>query len=180
MRYGSMTHVTYRSSPQPYLFLYTYFPGHRLGGPPLCYHPCGTCLATWQHSIILTPAAAALLAKVDPAFVPRVDPLVSAPVSPLDAPYLYDPLVGRVDPLVDAYRVGCGYANGKELLGYYTMAQTSFLLFIVVVVAVTVCLAWRVADEGECVLLCVVWLFVCLRGLWRCCCSVKQCCIFLV
>ena len=85
---------------------------------------------------------------MDPAFAAHANPLAS----PLESssPYVsYDPLVGRVDPLVDAYRVGCGYANGKELLGYYTMAQTSFLLFIVVVVAVTVCLAWRVADEGE-------------------------------
>ena len=68
-------------------------------------------------------------------------------VTPIDSPY--DPLVGRMDPLVDAYRVGCGYANGKEMLGYYTMGQTSFLLFIVVVVAILVCLAWRVADEEK-------------------------------
>ena len=25
---------------------------------------------------------------------------------------------------------GCGYVNGEELLGYYTMVQTSFLLFL--------------------------------------------------
>lgn len=113
--------------------------GHRLGGPPLCYHPCGVCLATWEHSIPLSAAAAALVA--------RVDPLVQPLVTPIDSPY--DPLNGRMDPLVDAYRVGCGYANGKEMLGYYTMGQTSFLLFIVVVVAVLVCLAWRVADEEK-------------------------------
>ncbi len=77
----------------------------------------------------------------------RVDPLVQPLVTPIDSPY--DPLVGRMDPLVDAYRVGCGYANGKEMLGYYTMGQTSFLLFIVVVVAILVCLAWRVADEEK-------------------------------
>jgi hypothetical protein len=33
------------------------------------------------------------------------------------------------------YLLGCGYANGKELLGMYTMAQTSFLLFFTVTVA---------------------------------------------
>lgn len=44
-------------------------------------------------------------------------------------------------------RIGCGYENGKELLGYYTMAQTSFLEFLAVMVAMSVCLAWRVADE---------------------------------
>lgn len=49
----------------------------------------------------------------------------------------------------DSYRIGCGYVNGKELLGYYTMAQTSFLLFLTVVVAMAVCLAWRVADEEK-------------------------------
>ena len=48
---------------------------------------------------------------------------------------------------VDQYRIGCGYANGKEMLGYYTMAQTSFLLFLVVVVAMTVCLAWKIDDQ---------------------------------
>jgi hypothetical protein len=47
----------------------------------------------------------------------------------------------------EMYRVGCGYANGKELLGLYTMAQTSFLLFLTVVVAMAVCLGWRVAPE---------------------------------
>ena len=35
----------------------------------------------------------------------------------------------------------------QEMLGYYTMAQTSFLLFMSVIVAMAVCMAWRVADE---------------------------------
>jgi hypothetical protein len=111
-------------------------PGHRLGGPPLCYHPCGVCLATWEHSIPLPPALAAVL-HVD-APVPKVSPQDTT---------IHDPLVEQLDPLVDAYRIGCGYANGKEMLGYYTMGQTSFMLFFIVVVALTVCLAWRVADE---------------------------------
>ena len=33
------------------------------------------------------------------------------------------------------------------MLGYYTMAQTSFLLFMSVIVAMAVCMAWRVADD---------------------------------
>ena len=33
------------------------------------------------------------------------------------------------------------------MLGYYTMAQTSFLLFMSVIVAMAVCMAWRIADE---------------------------------
>jgi hypothetical protein len=82
--------------------------GHRLGGPPLCYHPCGICLAQWSNSITLDAANA---------------------------------------ESIDPYRHGCGYANGKELLSYYTMAQTSFLLFFTVVVAMAVCLGWRIADE---------------------------------
>jgi hypothetical protein len=73
----------------------------------------------------------------------------AAPVSLQDPPYsaaAQDPLLAGDSP-VDAYRVGCGFANGKEMLGYYTMAQTSFILFFIVVVALTVCLAWRVAEE---------------------------------
>lgn len=41
---------------------------------------------------------------------------------------------------------GCGYENGEELLGYYTMAQTSSTLFVTVIIAMTVCMAWSVAD----------------------------------
>ena len=33
------------------------------------------------------------------------------------------------------------------MLGYYTMAQTSFLEFLAVIVSMSVCMAWRVADE---------------------------------
>lgn len=47
-------------------------------------------------------------------------------------------------------RSGCGYKNGKEMLGYYTIAQTSFLQFITVIIALSACLAWRVAvDEAD-------------------------------
>jgi hypothetical protein len=44
-------------------------------------------------------------------------------------------------------RTGCGYTNGKELLGYYTIAQTSYIMFITVLVCMAVCMAWRVAEE---------------------------------
>ena len=37
--------------------------------------------------------------------------------------------------------------NGRELLGYYTMAQTSFLLFLTVLVGMSICMAWTVAEE---------------------------------
>lgn len=43
--------------------------------------------------------------------------------------------------------LGCGYTNGQELLGYYTMAQTSFVLFMSVMVAMAVCMAWQVAED---------------------------------
>ena len=36
-------------------------------------------------------------------------------------------------------QLGCGFKNGQELLAYYTMAQTSFLLFIVVILVIA---AW--------------------------------------
>lgn len=57
-----------------------------------------------------------------------------------------------LDPTVtysrfEEMRMGCGHINGKELLGYYTMAQTSFLLFVTVIIAMAVCMAWRVAEE---------------------------------
>ena len=42
---------------------------------------------------------------------------------------------------------GCGFVNGQELLGYYTMAQTSFILFITVIIGLTVCMAWKITDE---------------------------------
>jgi len=44
-------------------------------------------------------------------------------------------------------RASCGYSNGRELMGYYTMAQTSFLLFLTVIIAMAVCMAWKVADD---------------------------------
>ena len=44
-------------------------------------------------------------------------------------------------------RVGCGYVNGREMLGYYTMAQVSLHLFMSVIVAIAVCMAWRIADD---------------------------------
>jgi hypothetical protein len=33
------------------------------------------------------------------------------------------------------------------MLGYYTIAQTSFLQFITVILALSACMAWRVAEE---------------------------------
>jgi hypothetical protein len=240
--------------------------GHRLGGPPLCYRPCGSCLASWQHSVPLpaswalhhsagagaggvagvgsislttasassvvagdvskgfidlsagastgasasvsatenvatspavgdaggegaaksntglspsgrlTPAAAALLSAIaDPASTSTsttgasgasgvsittgattVTTSTGASASTSNTPTRTAGRSGgvTVDPndpsgSVASYRVGCGYANGKEMLGYYTMAQTSFLLFLFVVVAMAVCLAWRVADEEK-------------------------------
>lgn len=44
-------------------------------------------------------------------------------------------------------RQGCGFQNGETLLAYYTMAQTSFLLFMAVIIVMAACLAWRVAWE---------------------------------
>lgn len=49
--------------------------------------------------------------------------------------------------LLEPDRASCGYSNGRELMGYYTMAQTSFLLFLTVIIAMAVCMAWKVADD---------------------------------
>lgn len=137
--------------------------GHRLGGPPLCYQSCSRCLASWHESIPLPPhyqlhaptapaeatvvatgaaaAAAALMQRRLDVGVPINEEVLN---SGADADIGY-----RNIESIDPYRIGCGYANGKEMLAFYTMAQTSFLLFIVVVVAMTVCLAWRIAEEEK-------------------------------
>lgn len=47
------------------------------------------------------------------------------------------------------YRIGCGYENGKEMLAFYTMAQTSFTLFITVLIAMSICLAWRIHEDED-------------------------------
>ncbi|KAJ1432800.1 hypothetical protein B484DRAFT_394774 [Ochromonadaceae sp. CCMP2298] len=138
--------------------------GHRLGGPPLCYHPCGYCLSTWDNSLPLPPPILGVLdkgvggmSKISDAFH-NLEGVVGRRVDSLEVEGAGG--VGGVGGVgirggrgeveeveVDLYRVGCGYANGKEMLGYYTMAQTSFLLFVIVVIAMAVCLAWRVAEE---------------------------------
>ncbi len=43
-----------------------------------------------------------------------------------------DPVEGGAD------RLGCGFHNGQELLAYYTMTQTSFVLFITVVLSIAI------------------------------------------
>lgn len=47
----------------------------------------------------------------------------------------------------DPHQVSCGFYNGKELMGFYTMTQTSFLLFIATIAALAGCMAWKVANE---------------------------------
>ncbi|CAM9495904.1 unnamed protein product [Choristocarpus tenellus] len=41
----------------------------------------------------------------------------------------------------------CGYANGKELLAFYTMSQSAILIYLAVMVGLLTCLAWKVSDE---------------------------------
>ena len=95
--------------------------GHRLGGPPLCYRTCGQCLSIWDQSVSVASAL-------------RLQESAESEAQ-------------RAALRYDSFRVGCGYVNGKELLAYYTMAQTSFLLFITTMIAMAVCLAWRVAED---------------------------------
>ena len=95
--------------------------GHRLGGPPLCYRKCGQCLSIWEQSVSVS----------------SVHELMQVAESEQE----------RQSLQYDSFRVGCGYVNGKELLAYYTMAQTSFLLFLTTMIAMAVCLAWRVAED---------------------------------
>jgi len=86
--------------------------GRKLGGPPLCYRSCKSCLSQWSESVPLP--------------------------NDLSDKALESELLGSS---------GCGYANGRELLGYYTMAQTSFILFVTVIISMTICMAWVVADD---------------------------------
>lgn len=134
--------------------------GHRLGGPPLCYHSCQVCLSQWSASIPLvadTAAAAGgeapgrwLAAGVDRPLSSQTHHLHhahdSSPLAPHE-PYFRLVPARQAELFDPAHHYGCGFANGKELLGFYTMAQTSFLLFLSVVVAMAVCLAWRVAED---------------------------------
>lgn len=55
----------------------------------------------------------------------------------------HDPYAPQRDP----FKVQCGAINGKELMGFYTMSQTSFLLFMTTVLALAGCMAWKVASE---------------------------------
>lgn len=96
--------------------------GHRLGGPPLCYQSCSLCLSSWSHSI--------------PLISPAHNNHNHDAIDRYTALYLHSP-----------ERHGCGYANGKEFLSFYTMAQTSFLLFVTIMIALSICLAWRMAEE---------------------------------
>lgn len=150
--------------------------GHRLGGPPLCYHSCQICLGQWSASIPLVPRSTlSSSASVDSASkdfksgvsLTEVAQSVTRWLRMSEAPeaaqhvshsFLQDQqsphyvslmlIPARQAELFDpVHHYGCGYANGKELLGFYTMAQTSFLLFLSVVVAMAVCLAWRVAED---------------------------------
>ena len=50
-------------------------------------------------------------------------------------------------PARDPYKEKCGFINGKELMGFYNMGQTSVLLFIAAIIALAGCLAWKVAED---------------------------------
>jgi hypothetical protein len=116
--------------------------GNSLGGAPLCFRSCSVCLASWAHSVPLSAISFNGADSLD------TDSKFS----------LVEELVGRKlllmykdgNPSLSSFEpseAGCGYANGRELLALYTLSQTSFLLFLSVVVGMTLCLAWRVAEE---------------------------------
>jgi hypothetical protein len=43
--------------------------------------------------------------------------------------------------------LGCGYDNGREMLGYYTIAMSGFLPWLAVIIGLMTCMAWHVAKE---------------------------------
>lgn len=117
--------------------------GHRLGGPPLCYQTCSLCLSSWSHSIPLTALQSLLHVPADsgagyttPGYTPDQQ-----------EEFLHTPYTSY--SITEVSHHGCGYANGKEMLSLYTMAQTSFLLFITVMMALSICLAWRMAEDED-------------------------------
>ena len=57
--------------------------------------------------------------------------------------YTADPYAPAPDP----YKIQCGHINGKELMGFYRMIQTSFLQFITTILSLAGCLAWKVAED---------------------------------
>ena len=63
-------------------------------------------------------------------------------------------------PARDPYKEKCGFINGKELMGFYNMGQTSVLLFIAAIIALAGCLAWKVAEDEL-----QVCMYVCMFGL---------------
>jgi hypothetical protein len=134
--------------------------GRTLGGPPLCFHPCGTCLSQWATGVkVPYPVLSQYLTK--DAFSDigisinhynasgyNINHMSGAPLVKGDFltndPELGHELILRLKEEYPGY--GCGYVNGQELLAYYTMVQTSFLLFLCVTVAMTICMAWQVAE----------------------------------
>lgn len=157
--FPSSSHVTYPSilSLTPLTLRYTYpltlhcttrTSGRRLGGPPLCYSSCGTCLAIWGESNklpdgVIVPEtvggrAGCGYANGKVRMYSDYDYFVQ-----IFLLYLYV----MIFILSHTYLHTHTHTYIQEMLGYYTMAQTSFLLFMSVIVAMAVCMAWRVADE---------------------------------
>lgn len=143
--------------------------GKKLNGPPLCYSSCSTCLSSWDSSVVLDTLMFTPQVLKDLEFNANINfgsisgdnagsvdglkaneaNILSNSLSEADSLNM-DRLVDPNSPnslSIDPSRIGCGFMNGKEMLGYYTMAQTSFLQFMAVIVAMSVCLAWRVAEE---------------------------------
>lgn len=137
--------------------------GHRLGGPPLCFQKCGQCLRRWDASIpLILDAGNVMSENIVNGNVNSVRNLLNGASEDIsDSSFsnydqsnrYYHRLMadesGGQFKNVNMQLVGCGHVNGKELLGYYTMAQTSFLLFLTVLIGMAVCLAWRIAEEEK-------------------------------
>lgn len=134
--------------------------GRTLGGPPLCFQPCGVCLSHWATGVqVPYPVLSQYLTKdafEDIGISMRHynssgynmyhgsgHQIVVGDFLPEDEELGHE-LILRLKSEFPGY--GCGYVNGQELLAYYTMVQTSFLLFLCVTVAMTICMAWQVAE----------------------------------
>jgi hypothetical protein len=97
---------------------------HKIAGPPLCYLSCGRCLANWKNGVLLSANRC-----VDKETLRSERYSVYSTLPP------------------EEQELGCGYENGRELLGYYTIGQSGFLSFLAVIIGLMTCMAWRVTEE---------------------------------
>ncbi|CAM9479251.1 unnamed protein product [Ectocarpus sp. 12 AP-2014] len=146
----------------------------RLGGPPLCISSCRTCLGSWKHAHPTTSLqgrgaaaspsveASRSRSKFSPNIVGAFEGAKRGRDSAAAGDYRQAGGSGgggesfwveadEAAPARGSQRAksgeACGYANGKELLAYYTVSQSAILIYLAVMTGLLTCLAWKVSEE---------------------------------